>query len=59
VTNGTHVVDLPAYENALLHEAWCNALAAKFLAVFVLDRFGDFVSDQVGATLIRSKLLLI
>ncbi|CAE6409738.1 unnamed protein product [Rhizoctonia solani] len=42
-------VDLPAYENALLHEAWCNALAAKFLAVFVLDRFGDFVSDQVIA----------
>ncbi|CAE7140157.1 unnamed protein product [Rhizoctonia solani] len=42
-------VDLPAHENALLHEAWCNALAAKFLAVFVLDRFGDFVSDQVVA----------
>ncbi|KAF8744257.1 chromatin remodeling protein, partial [Rhizoctonia solani] len=42
-------VDLPCHENALLHEAWCNALAAKFLAVFVLDRFGDFVSDQVVA----------
>ncbi|QRV86508.1 TBP associated factor (Mot1) [Ceratobasidium sp. AG-Ba] len=42
-------VDLPSSENALLHEAWCNALAAKFLCVFVLDRFGDFVSDQVVA----------
>ncbi|TDL27615.1 SNF2 chromatin remodeling protein [Rickenella mellea] len=31
------------------HEAWCNALAAKCLCVFVLDRFGDFVSDQVVA----------
>ncbi|KAG9123442.1 TATA-binding protein-associated factor mot1, partial [Ceratobasidium sp. 392] len=42
-------VDLSSHENALLHEAWCNALAAKFLCVFVLDRFGDFVSDQVVA----------
>ncbi|KAG8771746.1 TATA-binding protein-associated factor mot1 [Ceratobasidium sp. 428] len=42
-------VDLSSHENALLHEAWCNALAAKFLCVFVLDRFGDFISDQVVA----------
>jgi TATA-binding protein-associated factor len=34
-------------ENLLAHERWCNDLAAKFLCVFVLDRFGDFVSDQV------------
>ncbi|KIJ17139.1 hypothetical protein PAXINDRAFT_130724 [Paxillus involutus ATCC 200175] len=36
-------------ENALAHEGWCNHLAAKLLCVFVLDRFGDFVSDQVVA----------
>lgn len=36
-------------ENAFNHEQWCNALAAKFLCIFVLDRFGDFVSDQVVA----------
>ncbi|KAK2467010.1 hypothetical protein APHAL10511_001268 [Amanita phalloides] len=35
--------------NEIGHEKWCNALAAKFLCVFVLDRFGDFVSDQVVA----------
>jgi hypothetical protein len=37
-------------ENDISHERWCNDLAAKFLCVFVLDRFGDFVSDQVGFT---------
>lgn len=36
-------------ENELAHERWCNDLAVKFLCVFVLDRFGDFVSDQVVA----------
>ncbi|KAJ7632150.1 SNF2 superfamily chromatin remodeling protein [Roridomyces roridus] len=36
-------------ENAQAHEKWCNDLSAKFLCVFVLDRFGDFVSDQVVA----------
>ncbi|KAJ7261289.1 hypothetical protein B0H12DRAFT_1048120 [Mycena haematopus] len=36
-------------ENAALHEKWCNDLSAKCLCVFVLDRFGDFVSDQVVA----------
>ncbi|KAJ7168182.1 SNF2 superfamily chromatin remodeling protein [Mycena crocata] len=36
-------------ENAVAHEKWCNDLSAKFLCVFVLDRFGDFVSDQVVA----------
>jgi hypothetical protein len=36
-------------ENDESHERWCNALAAKLLCVFILDRFGDFVSDQVVA----------
>lgn len=34
-------------DNNIGHEKWCNDLAAKLLCVFVLDRFGDFVSDQV------------
>ncbi|KAH7890001.1 hypothetical protein F5I97DRAFT_1849278 [Phlebopus sp. FC_14] len=38
-----------AEENACAHEEWCNHLALKLLCVFVLDRFGDFVSDQVIA----------
>ena len=36
-------------ENQIAHERWCNHLAAQFLCVFVLDRFSDFVSDQVTA----------
>ncbi|KAG8217266.1 hypothetical protein J3R82DRAFT_5359 [Butyriboletus roseoflavus] len=35
--------------NERAHEEWCNHLAARLLCVFVLDRFGDFVSDQVVA----------
>ncbi|KAG6898919.1 hypothetical protein C0993_002768 [Termitomyces sp. T159_Od127] len=33
--------------NEYAHERWCNDLAANLLCVFVLDRFGDFVSDQM------------
>ncbi|TFK29824.1 hypothetical protein FA15DRAFT_690571 [Coprinopsis marcescibilis] len=36
-------------DNELAHEKWCNDLSAQFLCVLVLDRFGDFVSDQVIA----------
>ncbi|KAF9265748.1 hypothetical protein L218DRAFT_997145 [Marasmius fiardii PR-910] len=36
-------------DNDIAHEKWCNDLSAKFLCVLVLDRFGDFVSDQVVA----------
>lgn len=42
-------VGVPWKDNENSHERWCNDLAAKFLCVFVLDRFGDFVSDQVVA----------
>lgn len=38
-----------AEENSFAHEKWCNDLAAKFLCLFVLDRFSDFVSDQMVA----------
>ncbi|KAJ6606457.1 SNF2 superfamily chromatin remodeling protein [Mycena vulgaris] len=41
--------DAPRPDNALAHERWCNDLAAQCLCVFVLDRFGDFVADQVVA----------
>ncbi|KAF7359286.1 TBP associated factor [Mycena sanguinolenta] len=47
--NGGMRDGVPAAENAMLHEKWCNDLSAKCLCVFVLDRFGDFVSDQVVA----------
>ncbi|KAF8163184.1 SNF2 superfamily chromatin remodeling protein [Crassisporium funariophilum] len=41
--------DLSREENDFAHEKWCNDLAAKLLCIFVLDRFSDFVSDQVVA----------
>ncbi|KAI0654791.1 SNF2 chromatin remodeling protein [Cubamyces menziesii] len=41
--------DLSWDENLVAHEKWCNDLAVRFLCIFVLDRFGDFVSDQVVA----------
>lgn len=34
-------------QNAELHRVWVEDLAAKLLFVFALDRFGDYVSDQV------------
>lgn len=39
--------EISEQENDSVHEKWCNDLAAKLLCVLVLDRFGDFVSDQV------------
>ncbi|KZT11597.1 SNF2 chromatin remodeling protein [Laetiporus sulphureus 93-53] len=45
---GMHA-DMSWDDNKLAHERWCNDLAVKFLCIFVLDRFGDFVSDQVVA----------
>ncbi|KAG6911440.1 hypothetical protein DXG01_014514 [Tephrocybe rancida] len=41
--------DASPQANEYAHERWCNDLAANLLCVFVLDRFGDFVSDQVVA----------
>lgn len=40
-----------AEENSLAHERWCNRLAVKLLCVSILDRFGDFISDQVIQTI--------
>ncbi|KAF9483874.1 SNF2 superfamily chromatin remodeling protein [Pholiota conissans] len=41
--------NLSISENEIAHEKWCNDLAAKFLCIFVLDRFSDFISDQAVA----------
>jgi hypothetical protein len=44
-----HVADgLSALENEIAHEKWCNDLAAQLLCIFVLDRFSDFITDQVS-----------
>ncbi|CAO3582227.1 unnamed protein product [Absidia cylindrospora] len=34
-------------ENQTLHDAWLEDIAIRLLCVFALDRFADFVSDQV------------
>jgi hypothetical protein len=41
--------DISGEDNEFVHERWCNDLASQILCIFVLDRFGDFVSDQVGS----------
>ncbi len=32
------------------HQEWIEDLVIRLLCVFALDRFGDFVSDEVGAS---------
>jgi TATA-binding protein-associated factor len=49
VLENTSIDGATGEENLLSHEKWCNDLSAKLLCVLVLDRFGDFVSDQVVA----------
>ncbi|TKA46339.1 hypothetical protein B0A49_13996, partial [Cryomyces minteri] len=36
-------------QNDLLNERWMNDLACRLCCVFMLDRFGDYVSDNVVA----------
>lgn len=36
-------------ENALAHETWINDITVRLICILALDRFGDFVSDQVVA----------
>lgn len=55
LTRNIFADDLSMSENEHAHEKWCNDLAAKFLCIFVLDRFSDFVSDQVTVFLFSIK----
>ncbi|KAF9571268.1 TATA-binding protein-associated factor mot1 [Mortierella alpina] len=43
------VVGCTKAENDIRHNEWLEDLAIRLLCVFSLDRFGDFVSDQVVA----------
>ncbi|KAF8977691.1 TATA-binding protein-associated factor mot1 [Entomortierella lignicola] len=43
------VIGYSRAENDLRHNEWLEDLAIRLLCVFSLDRFGDFVSDQVVA----------
>lgn len=36
-------------QNDMANKAWLNDLACRLLCIFLLDRFGDFVSDNVVA----------
>lgn len=44
---GGRLEGLAVGENEERHRRWCEDLATKLLCVFALDRFGDYVSDQV------------
>ncbi|ESO84153.1 hypothetical protein LOTGIDRAFT_155478 [Lottia gigantea] len=41
--------DTPADQMAAVNQIWLSDLALRLLCVLVLDRFGDFVSDEVVA----------
>ncbi|KAF9103655.1 TATA-binding protein-associated factor mot1 [Mortierella sp. AM989] len=43
------VIGCTKAENDVRHNEWLEDLAIRLLCVFSLDRFGDFVSDQVVA----------
>ena len=42
-------VDFKPQENFENHTIWCENMAANLICVLALDRFGDFISDQVVA----------
>eukprot|EP01135_Chromosphaera_perkinsii_P008708 Nk52_evm41s1444 gene=Nk52_evmTU41s1444 len=42
-------IDCPGHLRNFQHEVWIEDLALRIVTVFALDRFGDFVSDQVVA----------
>ncbi|RHZ83144.1 hypothetical protein Glove_99g122 [Diversispora epigaea] len=42
-------VGLTKSDNKIRHHKWLEDIAIRLLCVFALDRFGDFVSDQVVA----------
>lgn len=46
-SGGGKLEGVTASENQELHKHWLEDLSAKLLYVFALDRFGDYVSDQV------------
>ncbi|GEM06888.1 SNF2-related helicase [Rhodotorula toruloides] len=48
-SGGGMLEGLTTAQNEQRHRGWCEDLAAKLLCVFGLDRFGDYVSDQVVA----------
>jgi hypothetical protein len=49
-------VGLTKAENEARHNKWLDDIAIRLLCVFALDRFGDFVSDQVKK--LRNILIL-
>ncbi|TIC01506.1 hypothetical protein E3Q18_00684 [Wallemia mellicola] len=46
-TGGGMNVDSKIEDNLVNHTVWLENMAANVLCVLVLDRFGDFISDQV------------
>lgn len=47
--SGGMAIHLSLEQNQAAHQEWTDALAVDLLTVLALDRFGDFVGDQVVA----------
>ncbi|XP_053548913.1 TATA-binding protein-associated factor 172 [Bombina bombina] len=47
--SGGRVADCPVEEMEQQHQEWLEDVVIRLLCVFALDRFGDFVSDEVVA----------
>lgn len=47
--SGGKIGDITLEESESQHQEWLEDLAIRLLCVFALDRFGDFVSDEVVA----------
>ena len=47
-------VDLSSRANAASHRQWVDKAACQLYRVLVLDRFGDFLGDQVGLRILSS-----
>ncbi|XP_026728975.1 TATA-binding protein-associated factor 172 [Trichoplusia ni] len=49
VSSAGHDANMTAQEMEQAHQEWLEDMALRLLCVLALDRFGDFVSDQVVA----------
>lgn len=50
---GMHI-DHDAQVNAVAHKVWVENVACRILQILVLDRFGDFLGDQVSHCRVKS-----
>lgn len=52
-----HTVLFCRVQMARQHQEWLEDLVIRLLCIFALDRFGDFVSDEVSAPCLCADVL--